>query len=100
MSGCSFNGAIAFQRWKATETQGRFIFHGRASMGPSPFSDGRSSSCRTSTRSGSQKDADRSFNGAIAFQRWKVTVTSVPAQLVSSLQWGHRLSAMEGWAGT
>ena len=63
----SFNGAIAFQRWKAG--------HGLESLLNSMVG----------------------FNGAIAFQRWKgvgyCLNLDVPTQ---PLQWGHRLSAMEG----
>ena len=134
-----FNGAIAFQRWKAererliTQAHLRLQWGHRlsamegsrfesqelqtslaASMGPSPFSDGRPSSGR------SRPPSTRSFNGAIAFQRWKVLaqlkrqIRNHPASMGPSpfsdgrfryvsevgrspvLQWGHRLSAMEG----
>ncbi len=37
------------------------------------------------------------FNGAIAFQRWKVGNPTMDVTELKRLQWGHRLSAMEGW---
>ena len=36
----SFNGAIAFQRWKPDERPGDGVASRDASMEPSPFSDG------------------------------------------------------------
>ena len=61
-----FNGAIAFQRWKDVAPLLDVYGGGYASMGPSPFSDGR-------------------IGGVAPI-----------ASRTSRLQWGHRLSAMEG----
>ena len=85
-----FNGAIAFQRWKAailigegfhpiqlqwghrlSAMEGGYVAPvgtppGNASMGPSPFSDGRGEVY------GTRGSSNQGFNGAIAFQRWKV----------------------------
>ena len=62
------------------------------SMGPPPFSDGnvRGSTCGCV--------ACIPFNGATAFQRWKPPRTAEVMSVVPSLQWGHRLSAMETWS--
>ena len=132
-----FNGAIAFQRWKRAEPRKRSLLNrslqwghrlsametGVAilgsnrsrppSMGPSPFSDGNTPRFRPSWLYPSP------FNGATAFQRWKLQTSSLgdwasigpsmgpppfsdgnlawtsgPFQS-SFLQWGHCLSAME-----
>ncbi len=108
-----FNGAIAFQRWKGSAED---VGEGRdaASMGPSPFSDGRSIAIvsqrsllrlqwghRLSAMEGRRRRAGtpepfRRFNGAIAFQRWKVVGAMASPTTMKMLQWGHRLSAMEG----
>ena len=65
----------------------------RPSMGPPPFGDGNRpcpgwASCPC-----------RPFNGATAFRRWKHDETITDYEYSSDLQWGHRLSAMETWAG-
>ena len=65
----SFNGAIAFQRWKGGDDPHDRHVARSASMGPSPFSDGR---------------------------RLRDVHEKVAADV---LQWGHRLSAMEGGLG-
>ena len=62
---CTFNGAIAFQRWKALDDD-------------------------------VQCTVLLPFNGAIAFQRWKDQRKPLSRYPCHSLQWGHRLSAMEG----
>ena len=108
-----FNGAIAFQRWK-DEPLRHSMRHPLASMGPSPFSDGR-----VTIFAADDDDTADGFNGAIAFQRWKVPSRPSPRPPwprfngaiafqrwklghpgsgghLLWLQWGHRLSAMEG----
>ena len=60
-------------------------------MGPSPFSDGR-----REVAANTPPVQDASFNGAIAFQRWKGLNTGLGIETRQLLQWGHRLSAMEG----
>ena len=63
-------------------------------MGPSPFSDGNRS-CNSWLES-----VTPSFNGAIAFQRWKHAGITMMIDKTRDLQWGHRLSAMEtGYGG-
>ena len=64
------------------------------SMGPPPFGDGNSprppsTACRRSP-----------FNGATAFRRWKLAKASFDGLQEVTLQWGHRLSAMETSPGT
>ena len=61
----TFNGAIAFQRWKRLSW---------GTPGPQPAA---------------------SFNGATAFQRWKPHDLGIVFDQDAALQWGHRLSAME-----
>ena len=41
------------------------------------------------------KRAIAGFNGATAFRRWKPRVSDMPTQGILTLQWSHRLSAME-----
>ncbi len=60
-----------------------------ASMGPPPFGDGDSQS---TTRGASRSP---SFNGATAFRRWRSGAYTLVGSTGTSLQWGHRLSAME-----
>ena len=110
-----FNGAIAFQRWKVGGRNEGHADGMDASMGPSPFSDGRPTNTRCWRRARSSFNGaiafqrwkgDRGeraptrttccFNGAIAFQRWKGSETSRATRTMQGLQWGHRLSAMEG----
>ncbi len=108
-----FNGAIASQRWKASESSPRPLAArrlqwchrlsameswrgmgcregcGPASMVPSPLSDGKwRSRPRASPRL-------RSFNGALASQRWKGRIRMAILRGNYGLQWCHRLSAME-----
>ena len=115
MAALGFNGAIAFQRWKAcvgyclnldvpmlqwghrlSAMEGlaevdQSIAMPAASMGPSPFSDGRMAT------------QDRSIDTTPVLQ-WGHRLSAMegstaceisPAQC-RQLQWGHRLSAMEG----
>ena len=63
-----------------------------ASMGPPPFGDGNSGQRPRPSRSTTR------FNGATAFRRWKLWATATSFTLDHTLQWGHRLSAMETWA--
>ena len=84
------------------------------SMGPPPFSDGNQTlfkpgqTCRCSLQWGHRlsametSDADgyhrprfHPFNGATAFQRWKLFPAAASGGALVALQWGHRLSAME-----
>ena len=67
----------------------------RASMRPPPFGDGKT--CGNTSRCPSTS----SFNGATAFRRWKAPATRCGLLPQLSLQWGHRLSAMESllWGG-
>ena len=60
-----------------------------ASMGPPPFGDGNGL-CPRWTGAGRC-----CFNGATAFRRWKQVPASRNTRPTGSLQWGHRLSAME-----
>ena len=61
-----------------------------ASMGPPPFGDGN-----RVARPGTRPRTPR-FNGATAFQRWKHgNVIRDYLATIHTLQWGHRLSAME-----
>ena len=59
------------------------------SMGPPPFSDGNRGTSWSLTLQ------TAAFNGATAFQRWKLLGVSSLETNVRYLQWGHRLSAME-----
>ena len=80
----TFNGATAFQRWKHGS---RRLCGGRRSLGPPPFSDGNSSMwlpVRPSMGPPPFSDGNQSrsreatsFNGATAFQRWKLVATSL-----------------------
>ena len=82
------------------------------SMGPPPFSDGNPQSRRMGRPSISLQWGHRlsametrsrlgrppvflTFNGATAFQRWKLSGSIPAVMMLVSLQWGHRLSAME-----
>ena len=60
-----------------------------ASMGPPPFGDGNAPMPPDPLRT------PNGFNGATAFRRWKPSITSPSRSVASTLQWGHRLSAME-----
>ena len=109
----SFNGATAFQRWKLCTLLQEFVNGDTPSMGPPPFSDGnfalyyrslsmgihlqwghRLSAMETCLNS-SMSRSSQSFNGATAFQRWKLVYVLGSANIRKFLQWGHRLSAME-----
>ena len=59
------------------------------SMGPPPFGDGNQS------RDARLSSGCRPFNGATAFRRWKPVPRRPSVVWMPSLQWGHRLSAME-----
>ncbi len=110
----SFNGATAFRQWKRVCTAATAIAATTASMGPPPSGSGNFSvsPCR--------KINSASFNGATAFRQWKLRgslLRSSPARTASmgpppfgsgnhttsaglscdtqTLQWGHRLSAVE-----
>ena len=85
----TFNGATAFQRWKQGVDPHKTLEGFRPSMGPPPFSDGNW------TVLSYRLEEQRTFNGATAFQRWKRGAVDGPALKQGSLQWGHRLSAME-----
>ena len=92
-------------------------------MGPPPFGDGNGSLPRASTTrrrgfngatafrrwkpptSGGRLSWWTCFNGATAFRRWKLGPSASHLARHSSLQWGHRLSAMETctparWSGS
>ena len=60
-----------------------------ASMGPPPFGDGNQGWGECA------KVEDPGFNGATAFRRWKHLYGCPLCCHLVSLQWGHRLSAME-----
>ena len=88
-----FNGATAFQRWKLGWLDG-----GR--YGCRPF-NGATAFQRWKRRVGDEtRYGCRPFNGATAFQRWETAGgrRETPVWL-STLQWGHRLSAMETAGG-
>ena len=59
------------------------------SMGPPPFSDGNPANGQVAIGNGHR------FNGATAFQRWKLVHIRLEPNPDDPLQWGHRLSAME-----
>ena len=80
---------MGHRRWKHP----RLWLSTRPSMGPPPFSDGNGG-WETKPRYGC-----RPFNGATAFQRWKRRVGDETPVWLSTLQWGHRLSAMETAGG-
>ena len=65
------------------------VEHVLPSMGPPPFSDGNTGWIAHPT------PPTRSFNGATAFQRWKLSQLRFDRISSRDLQWGHRLSAME-----
>ena len=60
-----------------------------ASMGPPPFSDGYRSISTTS------RPRTTCFNGATAFRRWIRQLHLMGTSSPYTLQWGHRLSAMD-----
>ena len=62
---------------------------GRASMGPSSFNDGDK---KTDSR---ERKADRSFNGAVVFQRRRFCYLMETRERQEWLQWGRRLSTTE-----
>ena len=64
----------------------------RPSMGPPPFGDGKP------PPPAGNASIRAPFNGATAFRRWKAIVVSTSSPRRESLQWGHRLSAMESAA--
>ena len=108
--------ATAFRRWKPVYPDWYDTPPGFASMGPPPFGDGNSS---LATTAWTRRQATKSFNGATAFRRWKLSFTlQTPDGTCrfngatafrrwtrlgfmeknayrTGLQWGHRLSAME-----
>ena len=83
-----FNGATAFRRWKAVLPRcakpSRSCFNGATAFRRWKVCRGTAPSC---PRQG--------FNGATAFRRWKAPGRTRRLRGVLSLQWGHRLSAME-----
>ena len=85
----AFNGAIAFQRWKAAE-------HRQAEAQEPVLQWGHRLSAMEGVTRSTGSAGRTAFNGAIAFQRWKGVVGDIVAAAVLVLQWGHRLSAMEG----
>ena len=82
-------GPSPFSDGRDAYLQGKISYE-TPSMGPSPFSDGRWVQASLS------RSPTASFNGAIAFQRWKVAYDDSDVDQGLHLQWGHRLSAMEG----
>ena len=88
MASGRFNGAIAFQRWKHLGRQ-PVEYHHHASMEPSPFSDGNHrlglSLCLLVMASMEPSP----------FSDGNVPPKSVCPPSLISLQWSHRLSAME-----
>ncbi len=103
-------------RLSAMETRVLVPFNYRrdnASMGPPPFGDGNDTDqidrsdhdygFNGATAFRRWKQASRvlavgrnsRFNGATAFRRWKPRPSVLSTLLFYSLQWGHRLSAME-----
>ena len=90
----AFNGATAFRRWKPEWGLIKGLSGIIPSMGPPPFGDGNFRGHRGRIR------RLRTFNWATAFRRWKHLKLRVRALTSLSLQWGHRLSAMETPAPT
>ena len=89
----SFNGAIAFQRWKGVLTSLNVPACILCFNGAIAFQRWKVGGARFRVR------RFRRFNGAIAFQRWKGGTPTMRRCGSTSLQWGHRLSAMEGGLG-
>ena len=85
----AFNGATAFRRWKQAKDDVAQVYEMVPSMGPPPFGDGNVWGARRAYR------VRRPFNGATAFRRWKRLGRSAGLPGPATLQWGHRLSAME-----
>ena len=85
-----FNGAIAFQRWKAGLRRSDSTARRRSFNGAIAFQRWKAP-CRSR-----RYRRPTGFNGAIAFQRWKASHPTQGFQSSKELQWGHRLSAMEG----
>ena len=84
-----FNGATAFRRWKGQPAPGN-------SRTPRCFNG--ATAFRRWKVVGTKKERVlpvASFNGATAFRRWKDELVHTRVLTVYSLQWGHRLSAME-----
>ena len=111
----SFNGAIAFQRWKEDSHRVHPSAEDEASMGPSPFSDGRQHvrptptwlvllqwGHRLSAMEGDLHLGNRSWGlnrasmGPSPFSDGRAFRGIGAFMRVNTLQWGHRLSAMEG----
>ena len=61
----------------------------RPSMGPPPFGSGNSRNLPPPT------PPVQTFNGATAFRQWKRAMPKKRKKSGQSLQWGHRLSAVE-----
>ena len=87
-----FNGATAFRRWKRLSTA--TIATGQASFnGATAFRRWKP------VRRLRPSVWPRGFNGATAFRRWKPAGPATSGLTADTLQWGHRLSAMETWVG-
>ena len=87
-----FNGAIAFQRWKGciSPPSAPSI---SASMGPSPFSDGRVVGHLNDV----VESGELQWGHRLSAMEGRLN-DGVVSGLFWVLQWGHRLSAMEGAA--
>ena len=84
----AFNGATAFQRWKPGGADDLWIIN--TFNGATAFQRWKPPGCTACP------DLLPAFNGATAFQRWKpVRLGLARWTPTSTLQWGHRLSAVE-----
>ena len=85
-----FNGATAFRRWKLVVARDLNLEIGTPSMGPPPFGDGNNA------------ELEKAAISIVSLQwghRLSAMETSRPKSITNqqyfNLQWGHRLSAME-----
>ena len=84
----SFNGATAFRRWKRLVGY-LYEVDGVTFNGATAFRRWKPQN------RGTTKLYCKPFNGATAFRRWKLIYSCPSCAGLCSLQWGHRLSAME-----
>ena len=107
--GSGFNGATAFQPWKHTSPNPAKSYHERASMGPRPFSRGNEANGSVPSRGrptasmgprpfsrgnlpllGDTLAIHLGFNGATAFQPWKLLFTRCRMTIANAASMGPR----------
>ena len=117
-TGCSFNGATAFRRWKPMAPNAvchqSYSFNGATAFRRWKRGTGATGGCCKWSFNGAtafrrwklgaeechgQQSSSR-FNGATAFRRWKPWSWARSVSPLIWLQWGHRLSAMEARASS